>query len=155
MRPSAVRRAPALSQAGARRTWGWCAGLCCVLMGCASPVTVQPLATGQVQVQAFELRGTDSQTLRQEAARLCAGAGEVLRESAASHQPPPPEGRVARWGRWLGEAVIPPERHAQLVVRCAPQAERNRLSAAGALPGGAAAATGASATSDRNVPYGY
>ncbi|OYV02457.1 MAG: hypothetical protein CFE45_00215 [Burkholderiales bacterium PBB5] len=126
-----------------------------MLLGCASPVTVMPLATGQVQVQAFELRGTDSQTLRQEAARLCAGAGDVLRESAASRQPPPPDGRVALWGRWLGDAVMPSERHAQLVVRCAPQPDRRHLSAAGAQPGGAAAFTGSSAMSDRDVPYGY
>jgi hypothetical protein len=135
--------------------WARCACLCSLLMGCASTVTVQPLATGQVQVQAFELRGSDAQTLRQEAARLCAGPGEVLRESAASRQPPPPDGRLARWTRWLGDAVVPPERHAQLVVRCAPQPDRSQLSTHGASPASGSAYAGTTAGSDRDVPYGY
>ena len=106
------------------------------LAGCASSVVVTPMATGQVAVQAFELRGPDAQQLRQEAGRLCMGRGEVLRDSAQQRYTPTPEGRVGRWWQAAVDAVTPSDRHAQLVVVCQAQPARELVAASppAALP---------------------
>ena len=97
--------------------------------GCASPVKVVPLATGQPATQAFELRGSDPNRLRAEAARLCDGTGDVLRDSHQGAEPDQPNGRLARWMRQAGDFFSTADREAELVVRCSARPDRDRLTA--------------------------
>jgi hypothetical protein len=155
---------------------------CALLQGCAGNVQVTPLATGQVAVQAFELRGREPAVLRAEAARLCQGKGAVLRESAMLQQLQASDGRIGHWLNQASDWMLLPTRESQLMVRCEPQPERERLAPpmpAGAdllpaapYPGQRAGGRGgyspqssgksspnasatASAGADSAVPYGY
>ena len=151
------------------------------LTGCASSVQVTPLATGQVKVQAYELRGADPASLRSEAARLCGGTGAVLRESESARQSVAGDGRWQHWWSAASNWVTQAPREAQLMVRCDEQALRERVAStapaanpvpgpSGALAAGTPAASPArSAVSswldwlvrrkpppvDSAVPYGY
>lgn len=102
----------------------------CSITGCAATLKVVPLATADVAVAAYELRGDDVARLRDEAARLCGGEADVLRESyAAQSRPAPDSGRISAWLHTASQWVDPPNRQAQLMVRCAGNPERTRLSA--------------------------
>lgn len=104
--------------------------LALLVAGCAAPLRVTPLATGQVAVRAYELRGDDPERLRAEALRLCGGtSATVLRESYASRELPVPDGagRMLRAATAVQAALDPPRREAQLEVRCPTDPQRAEL----------------------------
>lgn len=105
------------------------------LTGCASTVRVQSLATGQADVQAYQLFGTRLDDLRGQLARLCPRGAEVLRVADAHQQTvAASDGRVARWVAALTEQATPQNSRAQMLVLCAPEspaARTDRLAAAG------------------------
>ena len=142
---------------------------CALLGGCAGTVQVTPLATGQVAVAAYELRGRDPAVLLAEAGRLCHGAGVVVRQSGMSRQLLGSDGLVGHWLNQASELVLLPTREAQLMVRCEPQPDSERLLPAPSMSAPTPASTYASqrstgrgastrtgpAKADSAVPYGY
>lgn len=100
-----------------------------LLCGCAAPLRVTQLATGQPTVAAYELFGDNLAQLQSEAARLCGGQAEVLRESSSRREWPASDdvGRLARMWRVAQQTMDPPRGDAQLMVRCAPNPDRSRL----------------------------
>ena len=117
------------------------------LAGCASQPQVQSLATGRSDVSAHTLTGTDLDTLRREAQRLCPLGGEILRQSG---QPQPVLPTAGRWRalldvttQWVNAVPI----SAQLVVLCHEPGDRFRLPAA-TLPATAASRTSAALSGD-------
>lgn len=86
--------------------------------GCSSLIDVRPLATGRVDVAAFELRGPSLQPLRREALRLCPQGADVLRQTVSDQRPELDAGRIHRWLNTAAAWVEPPVRQAQLMVVC-------------------------------------
>lgn len=97
-----------------------CLGLTLLCSACSSWVDIRPLATGRVDMSAYELRGTDLAPLQREARRLCPLGGDILRQSGMDARHAADEGRVQRWMNSSSELLDPPKRHAQLVVMCKP-----------------------------------
>ena len=87
---------------------------------CSSLVDVRPLATGRVDVSAYELRGAELAPLQREARRLCPQGGDILRQAGLDARHLSDEGRLQRWMNATSEVLAPPKRHAQLVVMCKP-----------------------------------
>lgn len=101
---------------------------------CSNLVEVRPLATGRVEVSAYELRGAELSILRRETQRLCPTGADVLRQAARDQQPSDPAGR---WQAWMNRAatwVDPPQREAQMVVVCKPTLDALTVAAAPASP---------------------
>lgn len=110
-----------------------CSGLAALALlgGCASGPDVQMLATGRADVSAYALNGSDLETLRLEARRLCPLGGEVVRQSSQGTQLPAPTD--SRWQRALQTTALwldPPQRVAQLVIVCRQAGDRHRLAPA-------------------------
>jgi hypothetical protein len=98
------------------------------LTGCAGPVRVEPLATGQPGVAAFQLFGPTLTDLRLSAGRLCPQGGQVMRSAETrTDRMPPTAGRVMRWLDWTAEQVSPAPKSAQLLVVCDPQPDAVRI----------------------------
>lgn len=88
---------------------------------CGSVVEVRPMATGRIDVAAYELRGGDLVLLKREAQKQCPQGADILRQAGRSeHRPAPPAhaGRLRRWAHAGGDWLAPPKRDAQLVVVC-------------------------------------
>lgn len=113
---------------------------------CGSVVEVRPMATGRIDVAAYELRGGDLVLLKREAHKQCPQGADILRQAGRSeHRPAPPAhaGRLRRWAHAGGDWLAPPKRDAQLVVVCKESPGDLLLPAeaeAAADPGGEAAA---------------
>ena len=89
--------------------------------GCSTWVDVRPLATSRADVEAFELRGPDLAMLRREVLRRCPQGAEVLRQAARDQQAAVDnDGRITRWLNRASAWVDPPQREAQVMVRCHP-----------------------------------
>ena len=95
--------------------------------GCASAPEVQTLATGRPDVSAFAMQGTDLDTLRRAAQRLCPLGGEVVRQSAQGQQPEPADGRWRKAVQATTQWFNPPVQSAELVVVCREPGDRMRL----------------------------
>ena len=91
-----------------------------LLCACSSLVDIRPLATGRVDVSAYELRGADLAPLQREARRLCPQGGDILRQAGLEARHERDEGHLQRWMNATSEVLDPPKRHAQLVVMCKP-----------------------------------
>ncbi len=114
------------------------------LTGCASQVRIAPLATGRIDVAAYELRGPSLDAVRHEAARLCPQGAEVLRQSQSGAVTLPAASMLQRVGV-LVDTLDPPRTEAQLMVLCKERrADRTIASTAAASP--AASASAAPAT---------
>ena len=88
---------------------------------CGSVVEVRPLATGRIDVAAYELRGAALVLLKREAQKQCPQGAEIQRQAGRSeHRPAPPAdaGRLRRWAHASADWLAPPKRDAQLVVVC-------------------------------------
>lgn len=97
-----------------------------LLGACGSLVDVRPLATGRLDTEAYELRGSELAPLRREAQRLCPQGGDILRQAARDQRMPPEDARLRRWLQTGTEWLSNPSRQAQLVVVCS-QASGGRL----------------------------
>ena len=86
--------------------------------GCSAVVDVRSLATGRVDVPAYELRGPELAMLQREARRLCPQGGEVLRQSGRDQRPANGDGNLRQWMNAANEVLDPPKRQSQLVVVC-------------------------------------
>ena len=86
--------------------------------GCSAVVDVRSLATGRVDVPAYELRGPELAMLQREARRLCPQGGEVLRQSGRDQRPANGDGSLRQWMNAANEVLDPPKRQSQLVVVC-------------------------------------
>ena len=86
--------------------------------GCSAVVDVRSLATGRVDVPAYELRGPELAMLQREARRLCPQGGEVLRQSGRDRRPANGDGSLRQWMNAANEVLDPPKRQSQLVVVC-------------------------------------
>jgi hypothetical protein len=110
------------------RAWRWRAGAAAVgallVSGCAAPVRVQTLATGQPDVPAYELHGPSMHALRAQVMALCPQGADVLR-AAEQGKPMPPAGagRLEQWTSLADRALDPQPVRAQLMVRCRPAPE--------------------------------
>lgn len=124
-----------------RGTWT-AAGLLLLLAGCASAPDVRMLATGRSDATAYQLDGSDLETLRREAGRLCPLGGDVVRQSSQGAAPQGPA--ESRWQRALQATVQwadAARRSAQLLVVCREPGDRMRVAPAVATapaPGSAA-----------------
>ena len=97
--------------------------------GCSAVVDVRSLATGRVDVAAYELRGPELAPLQREARRLCPQGGEVLRQSGRDQRPVNDVGSVRGWINATSEVLDPPKRQSQLVVLCKEAADTTWASA--------------------------
>ena len=86
--------------------------------GCSAVVDVRSLATGRVDVPAYELRGPELAVLQREARRLCPQGGEVVRQSGHDQRPANGDGSLRQWMNVANEVLDPPKRQSQLVVVC-------------------------------------
>ena len=86
--------------------------------GCSAVVDVRSLATGRVDVPAYELRGPELAVLQREARRLCPQGGEVMRQSGRDQRPANNDGSLRQWMNAANEVLDPPKRQSQLVVVC-------------------------------------
>ena len=118
LKPAMPRMASEPQRLGVRRA-GLLA-LASLLGACSSLVDIRPLATGRVDVSAYELRGADLAPLQREARRLCPQGGDILRQAGLDARRERDEGRLQRWMNATSEVLDPPKRHAQLVVMCKP-----------------------------------
>ncbi len=101
-----------------RQAAGWALlGLC---SACSSVIEVRPLATGRVDVSAFELRGPTLPALRDQASQLCPQGAEVLRQAARNQVALVDPGRVNHWLNTASSWFEPPQREAQLMIVCKP-----------------------------------
>lgn len=89
-----------------------------LVTGCSVVVDVRSLATGRVDVSAFELRGPELAVLQREARRLCPQGGEVMRQSGRDQRPANGDGSLRQWMNAANEVLDPPKRQSQLVVVC-------------------------------------
>jgi len=129
-----------------RRLLGMLACGAAAITGCSTGLEVRHLATGRVDTEAFELRGTDLDQLRREAQRRCPQGAEVLRQAVRDQRPTSTgdEGRIERWMSRAAAWVDPPQREAQLVLVCKPSALGSILAPApAAQPASAALAVAA------------
>lgn len=124
--------------------------------GCAATVDLRPLATGRVEVEAFELRGPDLAVLRREASRRCPQGADVLRQAESGRPADEPvDGRISRWMTQAAAWVDPPQHQAQLMVVCRPDPQRLTLaSPAPAAPIPTADAAMLAALRQSRYPYG-
>lgn len=102
-----------------------------LLGGCASAPDVRMLATGRSDATAYQLDGSDLETLRREAGRLCPLGGDVVRQS--SQGAPPPAPAESTWQRALqatAQWADSPPRSAQMLVVCRESGDRMRLTPA-------------------------
>lgn len=115
------------------------------LAGCAQPVRVNTLATGQPDRLAYELFGPSLADLRAQASQLCPQGGDIVRASESrqvnSTSPLP----AMRWAEDKTSRLLPAPGTAQLVVTC--DAPGRQLLAA--LPPPAPAASAATTNSSR------
>ena len=109
-----------------------------LVTGCSAVVDVRSLATGRVDVSAYELRGPELVSLQREARRLCPQGGEVLRQSGRDQRRVDDEGQLRRLMNASSEVFAPPQRQSQLVVRCKEAADTTW--ATGPAPAGDGAA---------------
>ena len=86
--------------------------------GCSAVVDVRSLATGRVDVSAYELRGPELTVLQREARRLCPQGGEVMRQSGRDQRPANSDGTLRQWMNATSEVLDPSKRQSQLVVVC-------------------------------------
>ena len=86
--------------------------------GCSAVVDVRSLATGRVDVPAYELRGPELAVLQREVRRLCPQGGEVVRQSGHDQRPANGDGSLRQWMNVANEVLDPPKRQSQLVVVC-------------------------------------
>ena len=86
--------------------------------GCSAVVDVRSLATGRVDVTAYELRGPELAVLQSEARRLCPQGGEVMRQSGRDQRPANRDGTLRQWMNATSDMLDPPKRQSQLVVVC-------------------------------------
>lgn len=145
-RPRQAPGAPALMTPLAPLTF-----LALIVSGCASTVSVRELATGRVDVSAYELHGSSARELEEAAARLCPNGGDVLRRGMRAdglYAPAAPVRAEANrpidaawWRQQFDRAermVAPAQGQAQMMVRCDPESGQ-RIAAApqriGARPG--------------------
>ena len=97
---------------------GWALlGLC---SACSTVIEVRPLATGRVDVSAFELRGPTVPAFRDQASQLCPQGAEVLRQSARDQVALVDPGRINLWLNTASSWFEPPLREAQLMIVCKP-----------------------------------
>ena len=111
----------------------WC------VVGCAATVEVRPLATGRVDIAAYELRGSDLAPLKREAQRLCPAGAEVVRQTVSGTTSVDMD--ETAWSRWwvpLSLKLNSPVTQAQLTVQCRP-APQDRVIDAARLPAPGAA----------------
>ena len=110
-----------------RCTAGWALlGLC---SACSTVVDVRPLATGRVDVSAFDLRGPTLPALRDQASQLCPQGAEVLRQAARDQLALVDPGRINRWLNTASSWFDPPQREAQLMIVCKPAPGEAQLQA--------------------------
>lgn len=114
------------------RRAGWPVLTCAWLAGCATPLEVRPLATGRVDVSAYELIGADPGALRREAQRLCPQGGEIVRQATQHQSPEKIDGRLRAWMNDAALWIDPPQRSAQMTVVCREVAGQNQIQAAAA-----------------------
>ncbi len=88
------------------------------LTGCAGQVSVAPLATGRVDIAAYELRGPGIEEVRNEAAKLCPQGAQVLRQSQSGARALPSAGMFQRVTGTLMATLDPPKMAAQLTILC-------------------------------------
>ena len=86
--------------------------------GCGAVVDVRSLATGRVDVPAYELRGPELAVLQREARRLCPQGGEVMRQSGRDQRPANGDGTLRQWMNATSDVLDPLKRQSQLVVVC-------------------------------------
>ena len=86
--------------------------------GCSAVVDVRSLATGRVDVPAYELRGPELAVLQREARRLCPQGGQVVRQSGHDQRPANGDGSLRQWMNVANKVLDPPKRQSQLVVVC-------------------------------------
>ena len=86
--------------------------------GCSAVVDVRSLATGRVDVPAYELRGPELAVLQREARRLCPQGGEVMRQSGRDQRPANRDGTLRQWMNATSDVLDPLKRQSQLVVVC-------------------------------------
>ena|SRR3990167_482411 len=136
-----------------RLRWAWLpAAACAWLAGCATLLEVRPLATGHVDVSAYELIGADLVDLRREAQRLCPQGGEIVRQAAQGQSPEKIDGRMRGWMNGASAWIDPPQRSAQMTVVCREAAGQNQLQAAATAVAAASTAPASDATA--GVPVG-
>lgn len=88
------------------------------LSGCAQPVRVNSLATGQPERVAYELFGHNLADLRAQASQLCPQGGEVVRAAESRQATGASQLQALRWAEDRLGRVLPPAGSAQLVVTC-------------------------------------
>ncbi|MBP6899510.1 MAG: hypothetical protein KBC73_05445 [Burkholderiaceae bacterium] len=123
-----------------------------LLIGCASPVSVRELATGQIDTPAYELRGEDLPSLQDQAGRLCRHGGQVLHLGYRGDGLRAPGD--SWWGQRWSEAqrlAAPVQAQAQMTVVCHPDAARGQVPLRATAPTPAAASIDAAAAA---VPDG-
>lgn len=123
-----------------------------LLIGCASPVSVRELATGQIDTPAYELRGEDLPSLQEQAGRLCRHGGQVLHLGYRGDGLRAPGD--SWWGQRWSEAqrlANPVQAQAQMTVVCHPDAARGQVPLRATAPTPAAASIDAAAAA---VPDG-
>jgi hypothetical protein len=101
------------------------------MAGCAATVEVRPLATGRVDIAAYELRGSELAPLRREAQRLCPAGAEVVRQTVSGTTSVDMEDTV--WSRWwvpMSLKLSPTATHAQMTVQCRPAPQDRVIDAA-------------------------
>lgn len=106
-----------------------------LLIGCASPVSVRELATGQIDTPAYELRGEDLPSLQDQAGRLCRHGGQVLHLGYRGDGLRAPGD--SWWGQRWSEAqrlANPVQAQAQMTVVCHPDAARGQVLSRAATP---------------------
>ena len=135
-----------------RRRLGFVGGvLPWLVMGCAATVEVRPLATGHVDIAAFELRGNDLAPLRREAQRLCPAGAEVLRQAVSgTSRVDMDDSFVSRWWVPLSLKLDAAATHAQLTVLCRP-APQDRVIDAARLPAQGLSRTPTTAQTDAAI----
>lgn len=88
------------------------------LSGCAQPVRVNSLATGQPERVAYELFGHNLADLRAQASQLCPQGGEVVRAAESRQATGASQLPALRWAEDKVGRALPPAGSAQLVVTC-------------------------------------
>ena len=137
-----VAMTPALrSRPADRSTRRWrCAASALLVLApgaCTSVIDVHPMATGRVDVSAYELRGPELGLLRREASRLCPQGGDIVRQAGRDQRPTNTDSRMVGLNA-LGDVLSPPKRMAEMVIVCKEAPEDSVLPA---VAGAAAADT--------------
>lgn len=124
------------------------------MAGCASSLDIRPLATGRVDLAAYELRGQDLAPLQREAQRLCPAGAEVLRHAVAGQtRQIDSSSPVSRWLGQAGRWMDPPQAQAQMVVLCRAMPQDSLIAPGGVPPpAGLAAAAPRPSPASASVP---